>query len=145
MELTFKIDLSDLASAQQTIDEVQDLVAYYKAKSVPGTSSSSTSSPRAGRASMAAKVPRRRSAKASTSTALNLGTKAKFLFQQIEAMIDKKGEATLDEIAFSSGLSVKTVRACLMNGMRSVKFHGGKLPFIGRWNVDRNCVVYTHA
>ena len=162
MKLTFKIDLSDLNRAQTTLQEVQDLITFYRKKK-------RSYAREAARSAAGQKVSqlRHRAVKnedcgfellenpnpqpvddANRPTpelkTVPVGESAQQLFDELQRLIESKGEATLEEVMNNCGWnSVRSVRAYMLNGMRSLKKSGQKAPFATRWDKERRRVVYT--
>lgn len=127
MELSFKIDLSNIDSAEEVLAEVQSLLSAYRAQKE--------------------EVLTKRSDPLAVEAAahqLNMGENAKDVFDTILRLIQEKQETTLQEVANNLTTNVGTVRACLMNGMRTLKKAGKRPPFVSRWEPTRGCVVYTN-
>lgn len=130
MELTLKLDLLNVAEAEQTLEKAAALVAMVKAgmAGADATVTNSTSS------EIPAPV---------LTNGLNEASAARKVFDDILTSIDTQGYATLGEIAKNWKVETKTIRGHLLNGMRSLKHRNQEPPFTSAWHPDKGCVVYT--
>lgn len=132
MELSFTIDIHDIQSAYKSLDEIRQMVDIYHNMVSLNQQASAT-------------VQEEETAEETAATDPNpkLGKGATVVFGEILRQIGEKGEATLEEVSDVCVMSIPTVRAHLMNGLRSYRSREKEPPFHQSWSPTRNCVVYT--
>jgi len=127
MELTLKLDLLNVADAEEKLEKAAAMLALVKS-----TMSGATTS-----------LPAEVEYEATSADVLNESSAARKVFDDILSCIDTKGYATLGEIAKNWNVETKTIRGHLLNGMRVLKHRNQEPPFTSVWNPDKGCVVYT--